>query len=245
MTALLGAILSITIIDLALSGDNAAVIGLAIRNLPQRQRQTAALVGAGGAIALRVTLTAIATLLLRVPFLNAIGGGVLVWVTWKLLEGGEGEAAMEAAGSFWGAIGTIMVADLSMSFDNVMGVAGAAHGSVALMILGLVISIPVLVAGSSWLARLMNRYPIVIFVGGAVLAHTALSMVFDDSGLHLARYTGEIAAHLIPWVAALAVFLWGWLRLRSAAVRVETEQVETDLSVMGDALEHAATREQE
>lgn len=104
----LWAILSITIIDLALSGDNAAVIGLAIKNLPQEQRKIAAFIGAGGAILLRVTLTALATLMLRIPYLNAAGGVILIWITWKLLKGDEGEESVKASNRFWSAVGTII-----------------------------------------------------------------------------------------------------------------------------------------
>ncbi|MGI9859873.1 TerC family protein [Moorella naiadis] len=210
----LWAILSITIIDLALSGDNAAVIGLAIKNLPLQQRKIAAFIGAGGAIVLRVTLTALATLLLRVPYLNAIGGVILIWITWKLLNGDAGEEKIKSSNKFWSAVGTIIVADLSMAFDNIMGVAGAAHGHVGLMIFGLAVSIPILVLGASWLATMMNRYPIIIYIGGAVLAHTSLAMIFADHGLGLPHYTGELAAALIPWALAAAVFIWGWLQVR-------------------------------
>ncbi|BCV20957.1 TerC family protein [Moorella sp. Hama-1] len=210
----LWAILSITIIDLALSGDNAAVIGLAIKNLPLQQRKIAAFIGAGGAIVLRVTLTAVATLLLRIPYLNAIGGIILIWITWKLLNGEDSEENVKASNKFWSAVGTIIVADLSMAFDNIMGVAGAAHGHVGLMIFGLAVSIPILVLGASWLATMMNRYPIIIYIGGAVLAHTSLAMIFADHGLGLPNYTGELAATLIPWALAAAVFIWGWLQVR-------------------------------
>lgn len=213
---LVWAVLSITIIDLALSGDNAAVIGLAIKNLPPQQRKTAAFIGAGGAIVLRVTLTALATLLLRIPYLNAIGGVILIWITWKLLTGNEEEENVRSSNRFWSAIGTIIVADLSMAFDNIMGVAGAAHGHVGLMIFGLAVSIPILVLGASWLATMMNRYPIIIYIGGAVLAHTSLAMIFEDHGLALPHYTGQLAATLIPWGVALAVFLWGWVQVRHA-----------------------------
>lgn len=215
----LGAILSITIIDLALSGDNAAVIGLAIKNLPREQRKIAAFIGAGGAILLRVTLTALATLMLRIPYLNAAGGVILIWITWKLLKGDEGEESVKASNRFWSAVGTIIVADLSMAFDNIMGVAGAAHGHVGLMIFGLAISIPILVLGANWLATMMNRYPIIIYIGGAVLAHTSLAMIFEDHGLGLPRYTGELAAVFIPWALATAVFIWGWFQTRKTAAR--------------------------
>ncbi|MBC7341030.1 MAG: TerC family protein [Clostridia bacterium] len=225
---LIGAILSITIIDLALSGDNAAVIGLAIRNLPPLQRSRAALIGAGGAIVLRVLLTILATMLTRIPYVNAVGGVILVWITWKLISGDNQEDEhVNAATRFWAAVGTIIIADLSMAFDNVLGVAGAAHGNILLVIFGLAVSIPILVAGSNWLATLMNRYPVIIFVGGAVLAHTSFAMFFDDKGLNLPAYTGHMAATLIPWVAAGLVFIWAWGRYRHQQARIQSGAVET------------------
>ncbi|MCL5045987.1 MAG: YjbE family putative metal transport protein, partial [Actinobacteria bacterium] len=153
----LGAVFAIIVIDLALSGDNAAVIGLAIKDLPGEQRRTAAILGAGGAIVLRVIFTALATLLMNVKFINAIGGALLFWITWKLVMHKGGEEHVKSGSRFWGAIWAIIVADLSMAFDNVMGVAGAAHGSVALVIFGLLLSVPILVWGSSWLAAWMNK----------------------------------------------------------------------------------------
>lgn len=210
----LGAVLGITIIDLALSGDNAAIIGLAIKDLPAGQRKKAAFLGAGGAIVLRVLFTAIATTLLQIPFINALGGLVLVWITWKLVMAEEGREEIKSHGRFWEAVGAIILADLSMAFDNVMGVAGAAHGSVGLVLFGLALSIPIVVLGSNWLATLMNRYPIFIYLGAAVLAHTALAMVFHDGGLHLYTYTGEILANVIPWLLAAFVLLWGWSEVK-------------------------------
>lgn len=213
---------SIVLIDLALSGDNAAVIGLAIRNLPAGQRKVAAFLGAGGAILLRATLTVLAASLMRVPYLHAIGGAILALITYKLVTGNGEEMEMEKNvrpdGRFWSAIGFIMAADLSMAFDNIVAVAGAARGRVDLVVFGLALSIPLLVLGANWLATLMRRYPIIICLGGAVLAHTSLTMVFTDRGLDLARYLAPVIALLIPWAAASIVFLWGWRQTRRTLV---------------------------
>lgn len=215
MGALLYAVVAIVIIDLALSGDNAAVIGLAIRNLPPEQRKKAAAFGAGGAILLRVIFTLIATLLLRIPYLSAIGGVILLVITWKLVREEEDEEEKVVSSTrFWNAVVTIIVADLSMAFDNVMGVAGAAQGNVLLVIFGLSLSIPILVAGSNWLAILMNKYPLIIYLGAGVLAHTALKMIFHDGGLVLAWYTGEALARLIPVLAGVALVLWGAVEIK-------------------------------
>lgn len=211
----LSAALAIVIIDLALSGDNAAVIGLAIRDLPPEQRKKAAVLGAGGAILLRVFFTVIATLLLRIPYLNAIGGVILLVITWKLIkQEKEEEGNVASSTRFWSAVGTIIIADISMAFDNVMGVAGAAHGNVWLVIFGLALSIPILVAGSNWLAVLMNKYPIIIYVGAGVLAHTAMKMIFHDGGLALAEYTGIVLARVIPVLAGIVVVAWGVLEIK-------------------------------
>lgn len=209
------AIISITIIDLALSGDNAAVIGLAIKDLPPEQRKKAALIGAGGAIVLRVFFTAIATYLTRLPYINAFGGLLLVWITWKLIAPKEEkEEHVKSSDKFWGAIMAIIIADLSMAFDNVMGVAGAAHGSIGLVIFGLLLSIPILIFGSNWLAKWMNEKPFIIYIGGGVLAHTSLAMIFHDKGLNLVNYVGGTAAFVIPWLFALAILVWGWFEAK-------------------------------
>jgi len=205
------AILSITIIDLALSGDNAAVIGLAIRDLPLEQRKTASMIGAGGAILLRVIFTALATVLLTIKYISAIGGLLLIYITWKLVSHNEEEEEkVGRSDKFWGAVGAIIVADLSMAFDNVMGVAGAAHGSIPLVIFGLLLSVPILIFGSNWLAKWMNRQPFIIYIGAAVLAHTAVAMIFHDKGLGLTNYVGVNLAEIIPWLCALVVLIWGW-----------------------------------
>jgi len=204
------AIISISIIDLVLSGDNAAVIGLAIRNLPKEMQRKAAIYGAAGAIVLRVIFTIFATYLLTVPYLSAIGGIILVWITYKLIKHDDGcEENVKSCDKFWPAIGTIIIADLSMAFDNVMGVAGAAHGSVALVIFGLLLSIPILVYGATWLATLMGKYPIIIYIGAAVLAHTSFAMIFHDKALYLTQYTGEFWGNMIPWSLGLLVLVYG------------------------------------
>lgn len=209
------AIISITLIDLVLSGDNAAVIGLAIRNLPKEMQKKAAIYGAAGAIVLRVIFTVFATYLLTVPYLSAIGGIILVWITFKLIKHDDScEENVKSCDQFWPAIGTIVIADLSMAFDNVMGVAGAAHGSVALVIFGLLLSIPILVYGATWLATLMGKYPIIIYIGAAVLAHTAFAMIFHDQALHLNRYTGEFLGDMIPWILGVLVLAYGFFNIR-------------------------------
>ncbi len=212
---LIYAILSIVLIDLVLSGDNAAVIGLAIKDLPEQMRKSAAALGAGGAVVLRIIFTSLATLLINIPYLNAIGGIILIWITWNLLHPNEDASSLEATNQYWVAVRNIIIADVSMAFDNIMGVAGAAHGSIGLVIFGLAVSIPILVWGSSWLARLMNRFPLIIYIGGAVLAHTAITMILRDNGLNVASVIGELSITLIGIGVAIAVIVYGLFRLKS------------------------------
>jgi len=210
------AILSISLIDLVLSGDNAAVIGLAIRDLPKDMQKKAAVLGGAGAVVLRVIFTIFAVYLLKVKFLSAIGGIILIWITYKLIKpGGEGdEAHVKTSGKFWSAISTIIIADLSMAFDNVMGVAGAAHGSISLVIFGLILSIPILILGATWLASLMEKWPIIIYIGAMVLMHTAVNMIMHDHALNFIAYTGDLMGTLIPWICALPVLVYGWVVTR-------------------------------
>lgn len=208
---LLNELLSITIIDLALSGDNAAVIGLTVRNLPPRQRKVAAFLGAAGAILVRVLFTALATVLITVPYLSALGGIILVWITWRLVVQKKEDNNMNVSNRFWTAVFSIIVADLSMAFDNVLGVAGAAHGDLKLMIFGLALSIPILIVGANWLATIMHKYPITVYIGAAVLANTAFKLVLHDPALSISQYIGAAAIDVLPKVFALLVLAWGWL----------------------------------
>jgi len=229
----LGAVFAIVIIDLALSGDNAAVIGLAIKDLPNEQRKRAAALGAGGAIVLRVIFTAAATLLMNVKFINAVGGVLLLWITWKLVMKDEDDEHVQSSSKFWGAVWSIVIADLSMAFDNVMGIAGAAHGSVALVIFGLLVSVPILVWGSSWLATWMNKQPFIIYIGGAVLIHTAVGMIFRDRGLGIEAAVGPTWGTILPWLAAVPLLVWGWFE--AAKIKAARTQASTRRATAGEA----------
>lgn len=216
----LSAIISISIIDLVLSGDNAAVIGLAIRNLPRPMQKKAAIFGAGGAIILRIIFTIFAVYLLTIKYLSAIGGVILIFITYKLLNTNcTGDVHVSASNKFWNAVGTIIIADLTMAFDNVMGVAGAANGEAWLVVFGLVLSIPILVFGSAWLATMMGKHPIIIYIGATVLAHTAVNMIFNDAALNLTYLTGEFLGKVIPWACALPIFLYGLIASKVTIIR--------------------------
>lgn len=168
---------AIVLIDLVLSGDNAVVIGMAAHRLPPPQRRTAILIGGGAAIGLRISLTAIATFLLLVPGLRQIGGLLLLWIAFKLLKAEEeSEEGVKVAVSFRDAIVTILVADFIMSLDNILGVAAAARGNVALLVGGLALSMAILMIGGSVVAELINRVKWLTYVGAGVIAWTGAEM---------------------------------------------------------------------
>ena len=184
------ALLAIVLIDLVLAGDNAIVIALAARSLPPALQKKAIVWGTVGAIAVRSVMTVCVVWLLQIPGLMLVGGLGLLWIAYKLLadqDGGEHDGPV--ATTFWGAMKTIVVADALMGIDNVLGVAGAAHGSFDLVVIGLLVSVPIVVYGSSVVLKLVERFPVIIQLGAAVLAFTAakmieaepfLSAVFDD-----------------------------------------------------------------
>jgi len=176
----LSALLAIIVIDLVLAGDNAIVIALAARNLPKPLQRRAIVWGSVGAVVVRTSLTVGVLWLLNIPGLMLAGGVLLVWIAYRLLAGSEGGRdghGLAPALGFWTAMRTIVVADAVMGLDNVLAVAGAAHGSVALVVAGLAISIPIVVWGSTLILRWLERFPALLYVGGAVLAWTAASMI--------------------------------------------------------------------
>ncbi|HEU4924734.1 MAG TPA: TerC family protein [Burkholderiales bacterium] len=177
------ALAAIIIIDLMLAGDNAIVIALAARNLPKTLQRRAIVWGTVGAVAVRASLTIVVVWLLGIPGLMLAGGILLAWIAYRLLTGDENgrEHDVAPATSFWAAMRTIVVADAVMGLDNVLAVAGASHGSVLLVVLGLLISIPIVVWGSTLILRWIERFPALLYIGGAVLAWTAAKMITDES----------------------------------------------------------------
>lgn len=175
------ALLAIVLIDLVLAGDNAIVIALAARNLPPHLKTKAILWGTVGAIVVRSFMTIGVVWLLKIPGLMLVGGLGLVWIAYQLLADDDGDKHSDPmANTFWGAMKTIIVADALMGVDNVLGVAGAAHGAFDLVIIGLLISVPIVVFGSSVVLKLVDRFPIIIQAGAAVLAYTAAKMVVGE-----------------------------------------------------------------
>ena len=175
------ALAAIILIDLVLAGDNAIVIALAARNLPLHLQKRAILWGTVGAIAVRSAMTIGVVWLLKIPGLMLAGGVGLLWIAYKLLadDGGHEEHG-PVASTFWGAMKTIVVADALMGIDNVLGVAGAAHGAIDLVIIGLLVSVPIVVFGSTVVLKLVERFPVIIQAGAAVLAFTAAKMIVGE-----------------------------------------------------------------
>jgi YjbE family integral membrane protein len=175
------ALLAIILIDLVLAGDNAIVIALAARNLPPHLQKKAIIWGAAGAIAVRSVMTIGVVWLLKIPGLMLVGGIGLLWVAYQLLAAQDDKAHDgPVASTFWGAMKTIVIADALMGIDNVLGVAGAAHGAFDLVIIGLLVSVPIVVFGSTMVLKLVERFPVIIKIGAAVLAFTAAKMIVGE-----------------------------------------------------------------
>lgn len=218
MLSLTMAVISIVIIDLVLSGDNALVIAMACRRLPDKQQKKAIILGTGLAIILRVALTVVAVYLLKIPLLQLIGGLLLVWIAIKLLKenscpGAGTEEKVCEADHFWSAVKTIIVADFVMSLDNVLGVAAAAHGNIWLLAFGLALSIPIMVLGSRLIIALMKRFPYLVYIGAGILGWTAAQMIVHDRFLH-SLMDLALLDKVLPPVLALGVVMWGRMRAR-------------------------------
>ena len=209
------ALLAIILIDLVLAGDNAIVIALAARNLPPHLKNKAIVWGTVGAIVVRSIMTIGVVWLLKIPGLMLLGGLGLLWIAYKLVaEDGGGEAHGPAATTFWGAMKTIVVADALMGIDNVLGVAGAAHGAIDLVILGLLISVPIVVFGSKVVLKLVERFPLIIHLGAAVLAFTAARMIIGEPLLDAVFDPNAIARWSTYAVCIAGVLGAGWLATR-------------------------------
>jgi YjbE family integral membrane protein len=219
------ALLAIILIDLVLAGDNAIVIALAARNLPEHLKKKAIVWGTVGAIVVRSVMTVGVVWLLKIPGLMLVGGLGLVWIAYQLLaDQGEGEHDGPVVTTFAGAMKTIIVADALMGVDNVLGVAGAAHGSFDLVIIGLLISVPIVVFGSTMVLKLVERFPTIIQIGSAVLALTAAKMIVSEPYLANVFGTNASPADALQtaarWgtyaVAVAGVLLAGWWSQRKA-----------------------------
>ncbi|MNW34460.1 Integral membrane protein TerC family protein [compost metagenome] len=223
------ALMSIVIIDLVLAGDNAIVIGLAARNVRKEDQRKVIFWGTVGAVLIRVVATLLVTYLLQIYGLRLIGGLLLVWIAYKLLVE-ERKHEISAGNQMWAAIRTIIIADAMMGLDNVLAVAGAAHGDMLLVILGLAISVPIMVWGSTIILKLTDRFPSVIAIGAAVLAYTAAKMIVAEPLLH-DWFVNPVVKYGFELLVVIAVVLYGWnvkkkreSKTKSRPVRIKTAE---------------------
>jgi len=201
----LWAFLAIILIDIVLAGDNALVIGMAANKLPDHLRKKAIFWGTFGAIAIRFISVAALTYLLMIPGLRAIGAVALLWIGWKLVFD-HGEHNIEAKDTFWGAIGTIVVAEAVMGIDNALGIAAAADGNFVVIIAGSLISVPIILFGATLVSRILQRWPDTVFIGSFVLFAVAMLMLMKEP-LMAGWWAGLVpwAATIVPWLAALVI----------------------------------------
>lgn len=206
------ALLSIVMIDLVLGGDNAILIALATRKLPHEQRKKAIFWGVIGAVTVRASLTIVAVYILKIPLVQFAGGVLLIWIAYKLLVKEKEHEDVKSGDSTREAIRTIVFADLLMGIDNVLAVAGAAHGSALLVIMGLLISIPIIAWGSTIILRFIEKYPVIVYVGAAVIAWTAGDMIVSDKYMHEHFFYKHPNTELIiPILTMISVLAVGYL----------------------------------
>ena len=206
------AVLRIIWIDLLLAGDNAVVIALAVRSLPSRQQWWGRIWGTAGAVILRLVFLFVITHLLQVPFLKFVGGAVLIWIAIKLLRPqGESHESVREGASLMDAIWVIMVADVTMSLDNVLAVAGAAAGNFSLIVFGILVSLPLVVFGSGVIGWMMSRWIWIVWLGGGILGYVAGEMMITDAWVHawLGR-AADVLHRPLPIILFLALTLLGW-----------------------------------
>ena len=210
------ALFSIIILDLVLAGDNAVVIAMASNRLPVHLRKRAIYVGTAGAIVIRLVMTFFAVQLLSVPYLQALGGLVLLPIAVKLMKPSGSAEHIDAADTFVGAVKTIIIADAAMGIDNVIAIAGASHGDFLLVVLGLIISIPIVVGGSQLIGTLMERYPVLVVVGTAILGWTGGAMIVHDRtiGMMILEAAPQAETLLPAALAGVVCSIGGWLQQR-------------------------------
>jgi YjbE family integral membrane protein len=219
------ALSQIILINIVLSGDNAVVIALASRSLPPAQQKMAIMCGSVGAIVLRIVLTFFAVYLLSLPYLKLAGAALLLWIGVNLLKGEDEEEELEGHSNLTSAIKTIIVADLVMSLDNVIGVAAAAKGNIVLLVVGLGVSIPLIIYGSTLILKLMNRFPIIITIGAALLGWVAGEMAYSDPAVSEWAAAHHSLHLLLPIACALIVIAIGRLLQNRAVQKGELAQI--------------------
>lgn len=206
-------LVQIMMVNIVLSGDNAVVIALAARSLPAHQQKVAIMWGSSGAVVLRIILTVLAVYLLKIPFLQFIGGILLIWIAYQLLtedDEAEGEAH-HTHGNLMSAVKTILIADVVMSLDNTLAIAGVAKGNWTLLIAGLALSIPLVVFGSALIMKMMDRFPMIVYIGAGLIAYTAGEMIDSDKAIQPylpAIFHGTPYIAILLTIALLGYGLW-------------------------------------
>ncbi|WP_277473202.1 MULTISPECIES: TerC family protein [unclassified Paenibacillus] len=211
------ALANVIFVDLLLAGDNAIVIGMAARNLDTGQQKKAIILGTAGAVIIRIIATVLVVKLLQIPWLFAIGGALLLWISVKLLTDHNEDGNVKAGKTLMGAVWTIILADAAMGLDNVIAVAGAAHGHIPLVIIGLIISVPIVVWGSTLFIKVIDRFQWIVYIGSAVLAYNAAKMITEERGLHtFFEHSPAIKWSLILTCMVLVVAVGYIVRARSS-----------------------------
>lgn len=223
MLEILFQLFAIVTVNIMLSGDNAMIIAMACRNLPEKHQRTAIIWGTCGAVVLRILLTLVASYLLTIPMLQFAGGALLVWIAVKLIITDESEEEINAGDSFVAAIKTIIIADLVMSLDNTLAIAAIAQGSMWMLVAGLVISIPIVVFGSTILIKVMKNFPVVLYIGSGLIAWAAGFMIRNDGiiGPHFA-FLGP--AWILPALITAATVTFGYMRNKRLDTNAENEE---------------------
>ncbi|MFZ2445175.1 MAG: TerC family protein [Syntrophobacteraceae bacterium] len=207
----LSALMSIVIIDLVLAGDNAVVIAMAVKNLTGRTRTIGIALGAAGAVMVRVFATFLVSQLLTMPFIKLAGGALLLWIAVKLLVQGSENTGHKEAGGLWQALWIIIVADMSMGIDNMLAVGAASHGNLLLLLFGLGLSIPLVVFMSNFLSRLMDRYPIILYLGAGILGKVGGEMMITDPFVEGLLHPTAVARYAVMIFCTIAVIAVGRL----------------------------------
>jgi YjbE family integral membrane protein len=216
----LASVVSIVAIDLLLAGDNAVVIAMAVRSLPTAQRRRGIVFGALAAVFLRVVLTFFVAQLLRIEFVKLVGGLLILWVAMKLFtESDDGEKTGQSAAGVWEAVKIIVVADATMSLDNMLAVGGASHGNPFLLLFGLVLSIPFVVFASDLLSRLMDRFTVIVYAGAGILGKVSAEMLLTDPFVQARLPVGKSGFYAAEALFAAGVILMGWLLARRSGRR--------------------------
>jgi len=229
------ALVKIAVINVVLSGDNAVVIALACRNLPPKQQRNAFIIGAAGVIVLMTVLTGVAAYLLTLPLLELVGSVLLLWIGVKLLvaeEGGDGDD-VKSGNTFWEAVKLVIIADMVMSLDNVLGMAAAAKGHLGMLFVGMVITIPLILFGAAMIMKLMERFPVLIAIGAGLLGYVAGEMAVSDPLVKDFFEAHEILERAVPIAGAAFVVLVGKYLQKKHAGKPETQEVPASVEKEG------------